>query len=43
VRAAHALETPAGIAKRAGSSWDAERVAVANEVEAATASTLAGP
>lgn len=32
VQAARAGETPAQIAKRTGSSWDAERVAVANEV-----------
>ena len=32
VRAARAGETPAQIAKRTGSSWDAEHVAVANEV-----------
>jgi predicted Zn-dependent protease len=31
-RAARASETPAGIAKRTGSSWDAEHLAVANEV-----------
>jgi predicted Zn-dependent protease len=32
VRAARAAETPAGIAARTGSTWNAERVAVANEV-----------
>jgi predicted Zn-dependent protease len=32
-RTARARETPAEIAKRTGSSWDAEHVAVANEVE----------
>jgi len=32
VRAARAGETPVEIAKRTGSSWDAEHVAVANEV-----------
>ena len=33
VRSAQARETPAGIAKRTGSTWNGERVAVANEVE----------
>lgn len=33
VRSAQARETPAGIAKRTGSTWDAAHVAVANEVE----------
>ena len=33
MRAARAGETPAEIAKRTGSSWNGEHVAVANEVE----------